>query len=29
VSIEDLEKAMQIFVCCVKLADQEEKNLVS
>ncbi|MEL0199233.1 MAG: hypothetical protein VW905_04475 [Gammaproteobacteria bacterium] len=29
VSIEDLEKAMQIFVCCVKLADEEEKNLVS
>ena len=27
--IEDLEKAMQIFVCCVKLADEEEKNLVS
>ncbi len=29
VSIEDLEKAMQIFVCCVKLADEMEKNLVS
>ena len=29
VSIEELEKAMQIFVCCVKLADETEKNLVS
>jgi len=29
VSIEELEKAMQIFVCCVKLADEMEKNLVS
>jgi len=29
VSIEELEKAMQIFVCCVKLAVETEKNLVS
>ena len=29
VSIEELEKAMQIFVCCVKLADEMEKNLIS
>lgn len=29
VSIEELDKAMQIFVCCVKLADEKEKNLIS
>ena len=29
VSIDELDKAMQIFVCCVKLADEMEKNLVS
>ena len=29
VSIDELDKAMQIFVCCVKLADEIEKNLVS
>ena len=28
VSIDELDKAMQIFVCCVKLADEMEKNLV-
>ena len=29
VSIDELDKAMQIFVCCVQLADEMEKNLVS
>ena len=29
VSIDELEKAMQIFVCCVKLANEIEKDLVS
>ena len=29
VSIDELDKAMQIFVCCVKLANEIEKNLVS
>ena len=29
VSIDELDKAMQIFVCCVKLANEMEKNLVS
>ena len=28
VSIDELDKAMQIFVCCVQLADEMEKNLV-
>lgn len=29
VSIDELDKAMQIFVCCVKLANEIEKDLVS
>ena len=29
VSIDELDKAMKIFVCCVRLADEMEKNLVS
>ena len=29
VSMDELDKAMQIFVCCVKLANEIEKNLVS